>query len=210
MWGLMGILVFMPSLNFAAVPKATILVLGDSLSAAHGMDVEAGWVALLEQKLDENVALWQVVNASTSGETTQGGRHRLPALLAWHEPEICIIELGANDGLRGLDLGHMRTHLGEMIGLCRTYQAAVLLIGMKLPPNYGAHYANAFAESFARLAASHDVPLVPFLLEGVALDPTLMQEDRLHPNAAAQARLLQNVWPQLSPLLTLTVPDPRG
>lgn len=186
----------------------TILVLGDSLSAAYGMDQEQGWVSLLENRLRENASPWRVINASVSGETSSGGLARLPDLLARYPAGLCIIELGANDGMRGLDLGRLRAQLAEMIKLCRQSGAEVLLIGMKLPPNYGAHYTGAFEQVFSTLAAMHEVRLVPFLLEGVALDPAAMQEDGLHPNTAAQPRLLETVWRVLGPLLDTLHPAP--
>ncbi len=191
---------FIP-LGQADEPKApsppTLLVLGDSLSAAHGISPTQGWVSLLAQRLPT----WKVVNASVSGETSSGGRSRLPSLLARHTPRVVILELGANDGLRGLPLSSTRQNLQAMIDAVRQSGAKLLLVGIMLPPNYGAQYSMPFAQLYRELAEHNTLPLVPFLLEGVATDPSLMQADGLHPNASAQPRILQNVWPALAPLL---------
>ena len=181
----------------------TILVLGDSLSAAHGIELERGWVHLLRDRLKQippGDGQWRVVNASVSGETTAGGLARLPALLDRHKPELCIIGLGANDGLRGLSIEQMRLHLGRMIAECRKY-GKILLLGMKLPPNYGRKYTEAFDRSFTAVAGQNNIPLVPFLLEGVAIEEKYIQADGLHPTAEAQAIILENIWPALVPLL---------
>lgn len=182
-----------------------VLVLGDSLSAAYGIPRESGWVALLQQKLATqnlpNGKVGSVVNASISGETTDGGLARLPALLQKHRPDIVVIELGANDGLRGFQIRRLRDNLEQLIQLSRAANARVLLVGIKIPPNYGLRYTSDFHESFTLLAKQYDVPLVPFLLEGVATDPALMQDDRLHPRAEAQPKILETVWPYLSKLL---------
>jgi acyl-CoA thioesterase-1 len=182
-----------------AVPR--ILVFGDSLSAAYGIETDAGWVALLEQRLRAREQPHQVINASVSGETTAGGRARLPALLARERFDLVIIELGGNDGLRGLDLKQTDDNLRAMIGAARNAGAQLLLLGMRLPPNYGPAYTEAFTRIYADLARELSVPLVPFLLEGVGGNAVLMQPDRVHPRAEAQARLLDNVWPALVPLL---------
>ena len=179
----------------------TILVFGDSLSAAHGIRPEQGWVALLDARLKAQGYGYEVVNASVSGETSSGGGERLPRALKLHQPGIVILELGANDGLRGLPLAAARDNLAQMVGLAQASGARVLLVGIRLPPNYGSRYANDFARVFPDLASQYHLPLVPFLLAGVALDPELMQEDGLHPNARAQPQLLDNVWPYLKPLL---------
>ena len=181
----------------------TILVLGDSLSAAHGIELERGWVHLLRDRLKRippGDRQWRVVNASVSGETTAGGLARLPALLERHKPELCIIGLGANDGLRGLSIEQMRLHLGRIIAECRKY-GKILLLGMKLPPNYGRKYTEAFDRSFTAVAGQNNIPLVPFLLEGVAIEEKYIQADGLHPTAEAQAIILENIWPALVPLL---------
>jgi acyl-CoA thioesterase-1 len=184
---------------------ATILVLGDSLSAAYGIPRESGWVALLQQKLAAqkltNGKVANVVNASISGETTDGGLARLPTLLEKHRPALVVLELGANDGLRGFQIRRLRDNLEQLIRLSQASGAKVLLVGIKIPPNYGLRYTSDFYESFTLLASEYKVPLVPFLLDGVATDPELMQDDRLHPRAEAQAKILNNVWPHLHRML---------
>jgi len=190
----------------AAEPAPTILVLGDSLSAAYGLDLKDGWVALLQQRLHEHGDDYRVVNAGISGDTTAGGLARLPDLLARHRPAILVIELGANDGLRGLRPAVIRDNLTRMIELGRAAGSRILLIGIRLPPNYGAAYERAFQAVFQEVAQAQDVPLVPFLLAGVAEDRTLMQADQVHPTAAAQPRMLDTVWPALEPLLGSSPP----
>jgi len=185
----------------AVASAQTILVLGDSLSAAYGIPAERGWVALMQQRLDQRTVGTEVVNASISGETTQGGLTRLPALLERHHPALVLVELGANDGLRGTPLPVIRQNLEQLISRSQGAGARVLLIGMRLPPNYGPRYSAGFHALFAEVSESYGVPQVPFLMDGVALDANLMQDDGLHPNAAAQPRLLDNVWPYLEPLL---------
>lgn len=180
----------------------SLLVLGDSLSAGYGLAPDEGWVALLAQRLEQRGESWRVINASISGDTTAGGRARLPAALARHQPDVLILELGANDGLRGLSLDAMKDNLDAMIAQVRATGARVLLIGMRMPPNYGPRYTERFATIYAELAAEHGIPLVPFLLERVALDAGLMLDDNLHPNARAQTLLLDTVWPALEPLLS--------
>ena len=179
----------------------TLLVVGDSISAAFGMDTRQGWVALLEQRLNEQGFDHQVVNASISGDTSAGGAARLPALLAEHQPELVIIELGGNDGLRGQPPAQLQQNLAAMVQASQQQGAKVLLLGMQLPPNYGVRYTTAFAEVFPKVAGEFDVPLVPFVLEGVGGVPALMQADGIHPTAEAQPVLLENVWPALKPLL---------
>ncbi len=178
-----------------------ILVLGDSLSAAYGIETGAGWVTLLQQRLNLSGRPHRILNASISGETTAGGRARLPALLRNEQFTLVILELGGNDGLRGLLLPQTEANLRAMIETARDAGAEVLLIGMRLPPNYGRTYTEAFSGMYRELATALDVPLVPFLLDGVATVPDLMQADRIHPRAEAQPRLLENVWPVLRPLL---------
>jgi len=188
----------------AAVP--TILILGDSLSAGYGIDLHSGWVALLQQRIDNQGYSYHVVNASISGDTTSSGRERLPAALTRHQPEIVIIELGANDGLRGLALSQMRANLAAMIATVREHGARVLLVGMYLPSNYGKAYTDKFHQVYLNLAREYKLPLVPFLLDGVALQPNLMQSDGLHPRAPAEPKVLDNVWRELKPMLRA----PRG
>lgn len=190
----------------AATGAPAILVLGDSLSAAYGIAQGDGWVALLQGRLRERGLDYQVVNAGISGDTTAGGLTRLPELLARHRPAILLIELGANDGLRGLRIEVLRENLTRMIRLGREAGSRVLLIGMRLPPNYGAGYERAFQAVFREVAEAERVPLVPFLLAGVTEDPRLMQADGIHPAAPAQPLILETVWPALEPLLVAPHP----
>jgi len=187
--------------NAATVSAPVILVVGDSLSAGYGMDVTQGWVALMEQRLKSQGYGYRVVNASVSGETSAGARARLPRLIELHHPAIVILEIGANDGLRGLPLAQTRDNLNALLELAATNKAQVLLVGMQIPPNYGAKYTDAFYALFADQAKSRRLAYVPFFLDGVALDLKLMQADGLHPTAAAQPRLLDNVWQALRPML---------
>jgi acyl-CoA thioesterase-1 len=187
-------------LSFGAWGK-TILVFGDSLSAAYGIAAKRGWVALLAERLLRERLDYSVVNASISGETTAGGVSQLPRALAQHKPAIVILELGGNDGLRGLPAAEMHKNLASMIGMSRKAGAKVLLAGMRVPPNYGPEYAQEFAAVFDALAQRHKTALVPFFLEGVAEDLRLFQADRIHPTEAAQPILLDNVWKSLRPLL---------
>lgn len=168
-----------------------ILVLGDSLSAGYGIGPTKAWPALLQTRLGTE---YSVTNASVSGETTAGGLSRLPALMARHQPHLVIVALGANDGLRGLPLAQMRDNLASMLTLIERQQARALLVGIRLPPNYG-RYAEEFAQAFADLSKAHGVPLVPFLLDGFADQPAYFQADGLHPTAAAQPLILENVMP---------------
>ncbi|MEW6331193.1 MAG: arylesterase [Pseudomonadota bacterium] len=179
----------------------TLLVVGDSLSAAYGMEVSSGWVALLGQRLERDKPGYRVVNASISGDTTASGLARLPRLLAAHQPAVVIIELGGNDGLRGLSLEQMKHNINAMIAKAKARRARVLLVGVELPPNYGKSYTERFRAIYREIAGEHKVPLVPSLLEGVATNDDLMQPDRIHASDAAQLRLLENVWPHLRPLL---------
>jgi acyl-CoA thioesterase I len=185
----------------AAAQPRTILVFGDSLSAAYNLRVDQGWVALLQNRLQAQGYGYETVNASISGETTSGGLQRLPRALALHRPAIVILELGANDGLRGLPLAEVRGNLAQMIELAQRAGAKVLLIGIRLPPNYGARYGNGFAMLYGELAAQFHLPLLPFLLQRVALNAELMQSDGLHPNAEGEPPVLETVWPYLAPML---------
>ena len=183
------------------VAPPRILVFGDSISAAYGIELDAGWVALLQQRLRAEDLPHAVVNASISGETTAGGRARLPALLAQDRYVLVLLELGGNDGLRGLSLAQTEANLRAMIEVAQAAGVKVLLLGMRLPPNYGPTYTDAFTAIYATLARETGAALVPFLLDGVATDPALMLPDRIHPRAEAQPRLLDLVWPALVPLL---------
>jgi acyl-CoA thioesterase-1 len=185
----------------AAAASRPLLVLGDSLSAAHNIPIESGWVHLLETRLEQSKHPRPVVNASISGETTAGGLARLPKLLADDKPALVVIELGANDGLRGLPLDEIRHNLDAMIRASRDAGAAVVLIGIELPINYGPQYRDGLRAIYRDLAAEFNLPLVPFLLDGVALNPDLMQDDGLHPKAVGEPKVLGNVWPVLEPAL---------
>ena len=185
--------------TLAATP--TILVYGDSLSAAYGIPREQGWVTLLQRRLQNQGFPHQVVNASISGETTSGGLSRMQSTLNQYQPEIVLIELGANDGLRGLPLSDMQHNLTAMIEASQAVKARVVLLGMMIPPNYGQQYTKAFAESYPRLAQRYRLPLVTFFLDGVAGNPALVLDDGLHPSVAAQAKILDNVWKVLQPEL---------
>ena len=178
-----------------------VLVMGDSLSAGYGMAAREGWVALLAERLADRQPAWQLVNASISGETSAGGRSRIVAALARHHPQVVVIALGANDGLRGLPTPQTAANLAYMIGAAHGTGARVLLVGMQMPPNLGAEYTRAFAGNYATLARRFDVALLPFLLEPIALDPDAYQPDNLHPVAAVQPRLRDHVWGALEPLL---------
>lgn len=182
------------------LPK-TILILGDSLSAEYGIERDTGWVALLEKRLEEKKFNNKVVNASISGETSIGGKSRLSALLSIHQPYLVIIELGANDAIRGLELENTATNLKEMIAMAQAAKAQVLLVGMQIPPNYGKAYADKFFALYANLAKEMRVGLVPFLLQGVADKPNLFQQDRIHPKAEAHPIMFNNVWGPLQKLL---------
>lgn len=185
----------------SAAQTQTILVFGDSVSAAYGLPRGQGWVDLLQARLAREHADYKVVNASVSGETTDGGRRRLPAALTEHRPQITILELGGNDGLRGGRIETMRANLAAMIAECQKHGSRILLVGMNLPPNYGSDYGEKFRAVYADLARSRRVALVPFLFEGFGSDSGMFQADGIHPVLAAQAKMLDNVWPALQPLL---------
>jgi len=196
-------------ITVSQAPNRTVLVMGDSLSAAHGIATEQGWVALLAQRMKEDFPDWKVVNASISGETTAGGVSRIHDELVRHRPGIVIIELGANDGLRGLPLRDMRRNLIDMIADAHASTAAhVLLLGMQMPPNLGADYTINFARIYSQLAEELDAALLPFLLEPIATERSAFQEDHLHPTAEVQPRLLEHVWPALRPLLDCPLDTP--
>jgi acyl-CoA thioesterase-1 len=184
-----------------AQARPTLLVMGDSLSAAYGLNEEQGWVSLLGQRLADHAPDWQVANASISGETTSGGATRIAHALKQHRPEMVLIELGANDGLRGLPLDLATANLRRMIESSLDAGAKVLLIGMQIPPNYGPDYTRGFIDMYRSLSSELKVPLLPFLLEPVSRSPDLFQSDRLHPTADAQPLILDHVWPAVEPLL---------
>ncbi|MBF8658137.1 arylesterase [Pseudomonas putida] len=179
----------------------TVLIVGDSISAGFGLDTRYGWASLLQTRLRQEGFDDKVVNASISGDTSAGGQARLPALLTEHTPQVVVLELGGNDGLRGQPPAQLRQNLAAMIDQSRQAGAKVLLLGMQLPPNYGVRYTSAFAEVYKELAKDKEVALVPFFLEGVGGVPELMQADGIHPAQGAQQRLLENAWPALKPLL---------
>jgi acyl-CoA thioesterase-1 len=185
----------------AQQPAPVILVFGDSLSAGYGIHVEQGWVSLLASKISQLGYGLKVINASVSGETTAGGLGRLPHALEVHKPRILVLELGANDGLRSLPLASTRDNLDRMITLAQARGVTVLLLGMRMPPNYGERYTTGFYNMYTDLAQAHKLALVPFFLDQVALKPALMQADGLHPNEQGQPQLLDNIWPVLAPLL---------
>lgn len=179
----------------------TILVVGDSLSAGYGLPRDAGWVVLLERRLAEDRRTATVINASISGETTGGARLRIEDLLRQHQPDIVIVELGANDGLRGARISLMRDNLSAIVDACRKQGARVVVIGMRIPPNYGRDYVNRFHTTYARVADEHGAVLVPFMLAGFADDQSLFQEDGIHPTADAQQIILDNIYHYLKPML---------
>jgi acyl-CoA thioesterase-1 len=182
--------------------QGTLLIMGDSLSAAYGVQTDEAWVSLLRERLDDQeLSGWAVVNASISGETTDGGLRRLTDLLERHQPDIVMIELGGNDGLRGFPPGVIRQNLSKMIEQSRAINARVLLVGMQIPPNYGERYTDAFAAIFPELAERYETELVPFFLVDIFNQENLMQDDDIHPTAEAQGQLLDNVWPTLEPML---------
>jgi acyl-CoA thioesterase-1 len=199
-WTLAALLTLAASANAYSAPK-TVLVLGDSLSAEYGLERGSGWVSLLEQRLKAEKIDAQVVNASISGETTSGGRVRLPALIDRYRPSVVVIELGANDGLRGLPVASAQDNLRNMVALAQQKHAKVLLVGMRMPPNYGRAYTERFQGMYQQLSTQLKAPLVPFMLEGVAQDPALFQSDRLHPLATAHPIILSNIWPKVSALI---------
>lgn len=201
---LLLVLSLFPMLAAPVAAAPVVAVLGDSLSAAHGMDRDDSWVALLEDRMAAEGFPHEVVNASISGETSRGGRDRVDGILADHEPAVLIVELGGNDGLRGQPLSALRENLTAIVRRARTAGARVLLVGVRLPPNYGAAYTEAFASVYAEVAADTGVTLVPRFLEGVAERRQLMQNDGIHPTASAQPTMLENVWPELRPLLEET------
>ena len=193
---IMGIL-----MSNAIKAQDNILILGDSLSAAYGLKQDQGWVFLLQQRLNKQYPGYQIINESTSGDTTANGLYRLADALQQSQPEIAIVELGANDGLRGHSLNYAKKNLEKIILSIQQYTNKILLLGMRIPPNYGKKYTRACAELYPPLAEKYNLPLVPFMLEGVSGEATLIQTDGLHPNTQAQTLILDNIWPYLKPLL---------
>lgn len=186
----------------AVANQNTLLVVGDSLSAAYGVPSDKAWVQLLQERLDRNgLSQWQVVNASISGETTDGGARRLPGLLAENNPDVVVIELGGNDGLRGFPPKVIESNLAEMITLVQDAGAEAILVGMQIPPNYGQRYTEMFADIFPKLSDRYNAALVPFFLQGVYDQDGMMQDDGIHPTEAAQPKLLENVWPVIEDTL---------
>ncbi|HLP80733.1 MAG TPA: arylesterase [Nitrosomonas sp.] len=189
----------MPPVSFAA-PK-TILVFGDSLSAGYGMPAESGWVYLLTQRVQSKFAEYQIINASISGETALGGRNRIRQALQQHRPDIIILELGANDGLRGASIKSIHDNLATIIEICRQNNTLVLLVGMQLPPNYGITYTQKFQAVFAQLAENYQIKLIPFLLAGFGDKHEFFQADGIHPNEMAQHQIVENIWEVLQIML---------
>lgn len=206
-------LAFSTSTQVLSADTRTILLLGDSLSSGYGIDLDKGWVRMLENRLvdqqcvdrqSEKTCLteaWRVVNASVSGETVGGGLRRLPRLLQQNSPDVVIVELGGNDGLRGYPVQRMRLELRKIVDMAKANGAQVLLVGMMIPPNYGPTYSDAFSAQYVELSKTLDIPLVPFLLDKVVFTEGYMQQDRIHPTEKAQTQILDNVWPELKDLL---------
>jgi len=197
---LIGLLLVLLSCQ-AMAKDATIVIVGDSLSAAYGMELSESWPSLLQQRLNQNGYTYRVFNSSISGETTQGGVTRLPRLLEQYQPEIVFLELGGNDGLRGLPLDVTRRNLSAMIEQSLDVGAAVILAEMRIPPNYGRTYTEKFNGTYTEVAREYGIVLLPFLLQDIALEPGMMQDDGIHPTAAAQPLIMEQVWAALEPLL---------
>jgi len=209
--GLLVLVLLCLALPLPSQARQNLLLLGDSLGAGRGVPLEERWSQLLQQRLDHrNPGQWQVINASISGETTDGGLRRLPDLLQKYRPDIVLLELGGNDGLRGFPLNVTRDNLAGMIRKAQKTRARVVLIGIRLPPNYGPQYTKAFSNIYANLANQYQVPLVPFLLSKVYDQPGMMQEDGIHPTAKAQPQLLDNVWKILGPVIATTGSHPSS
>jgi len=189
------------SIAMASAAPNKVLIVGDSISAAYGIEVEKGWVSLLASKITQENLPYQVINASISGDMTSNGLNRLPKLLKSHNPDVVVIELGGNDGLRGLPINVIRNNLQRLVELSKESEARVLLAGMRIPPNYGARYAEAFHQIYREIADEHEIELIPFLLEGIGDNARLMQSDGIHPTADAQPLIVRLVWPRIKPLL---------
>ncbi len=193
------ILFFLPAIARA---EPVILIVGDSISAGFGIPVQQGWVALLEKQLEKDVPQVKIVNASISGDTTVGGRNRLPALLLQHHPDLVILELGGNDALRGMPLGQIRKNLQSMVNSAQQAGAGVILLGMQIPPNYGARYTEGFRNIYQQLGEDEDIRLVPFMLEDFVLQDGMLQDDGIHPTEKAQPMMMQAVLNQVQPWLS--------
>ena len=203
---LMGLFCLLFTLSSWACANPLILVLGDSLSAEYGLPRGSGWVKLLDQELHKQGSDWTVFNASISGETSAGGLTRLPALLKLKNPDVILLELGANDALRGLTIEQTKDNLRKIIRLSKQSGAKVLLFGMQIPPNYGQQYTKQFKDLYSTLASQEGIQLLPFFLEGVAQNKDLFQADNIHPNVAAQSILFKNVWGAMAPYQTILIP----
>lgn len=194
------LLITLPPASFAA-SGAKVLILGDSLSAAYNIPLEQGWVSLLQERVNKSYPGTKIINASISGETAANAVNRLPRLLVEHEPEVVVIELGGNDGLRGFQLSQIEQNLQKLIDICRQADAGVILTGIQLNPNYGARFNDLFTAMYTRLAEKNKTGLVPFILEGIGDKPDLMQADAIHPTAEAQKQVLDNMWPEIEAAL---------
>lgn len=195
------LLLLLATQGLQAANPPTVLVFGDSLSAGYGIDVDQSWTSLLQTRLQEQGYEHRVVNASISGETTEGGAARIESALDTFAPELIILELGGNDGLRGFPPGRMKGNLSKIVGASKQSGAAVVVLGIRIPPNYGQRYTEQFEGVFREVAAEYGVPWIEFFMEGIALNEELMQDDGIHPNAAAQPILLDNAWPMISDAL---------
>ncbi len=198
---LVGVVIFFSGFFSTLTQAKSIIVLGDSISASYGIEIQHGWVALLEQKLKASHPDYTMINASISGDTTAGGLARLPKLLQQYQPVVLLLELGANDGLRGMSLKNMQKNLSKIVKQAKESGAQVLLLSMRIPSNYGKRYTDMFYNSFQKVAEKHEIPVVPFILKDVALDKSQMQSDGLHPNAKAQAIIANHIAPYLLAIL---------
>jgi acyl-CoA thioesterase-1 len=198
---ILALVVLLLTANTGGAETPTVLVFGDSLSAGFGIDVDQSWTALLQQRLDEQGYEYRVINASISGETTEGGAARIESALDNFDPALIILQLGGNDGLRGFPPSRMKENLDKIVRTSKNYGSAVVLLGIRIPMNYGQRYRTAFENVFREVAAELDIPWIEFFMEGVALNDNLMQADGIHPNAAAQSILLDNAWPIISKAL---------
>ena len=202
---MLTLFVLLLAANGYGADSPTVLVFGDSLSAGYGIDVDQSWTALLQSRLEQQGYEHRVVNASISGDTTEGGASRIEQALSTFEPALIILELGGNDGLRGIPSDRMKVNLGKIIQASAESGAAVVMLGIRIPPNYGPRYSAAFENVYRELATEYQVPWIEFFMEGIALNKELMQDDGIHPNAEAQTVLLDNAWPMINDALALTI-----